>query len=178
MTQYTPVQTSCFCLTIVRGFKCLSALKCWEPLLPCVPHWPRFQLFSARDNRRNGFITEHNTWVLFNMIVVKILIVKCVLCYALCFLYVTRTSSQWWACAAQRKSLLNGSTDDCAFTWISAGQILRQSLLCQTQTSTDICIIWIYFTGSLKHLDSWLTNIYHLGLKNKITYLYLFYWEP
>lgn len=74
MTQYRPVQTSCLCLTIVRGFKCLSVLKCWEPLLSCVPHWPRFQLFSAWNNGRNGFITEHNTWVLFNTIVVTVLI--------------------------------------------------------------------------------------------------------
>lgn len=62
-------------LDYCQGFKCLSVLKCWEPFLRCVPHWPRFQLFSAWDNRRNGFITEHNTWVLFNMIVVKVLIV-------------------------------------------------------------------------------------------------------
>lgn len=53
----------------------VSVLKCWEPLRCCVPHWPRFQLFSVWDNGRNGFITEHNTWVLFNTVVVKVLIV-------------------------------------------------------------------------------------------------------
>ena len=76
MNQHIPGQTSSFCLSFLGGLKCLSVLKCWEPLLSCVPHWPRFQLFSGLDNGRyNGFIIAHNTWVLSNTIVVKVLIV-------------------------------------------------------------------------------------------------------
>lgn len=65
MTQHRPVQTLCQAAQV-------SVLKCWGPLCSCVPHWPRFQLFSVWDNGRNGFITEHNTWVLFTTLVVEL----------------------------------------------------------------------------------------------------------
>lgn len=73
MANNDSTQTSCLCLTIVRAFKCVCVEMLGTSSLSCVAHWPRFQLFSARDNGRNGFITEHNTWVLFSTIVFKVL---------------------------------------------------------------------------------------------------------
>lgn len=92
-------QTSFFCLTIVRAFKCVCAEMLGTSSLSCVAHWPRFQLFSARDNGRNGFITEHNTWVLFSTIVFKGsrhgVIWCCALC-ALCFTEPVHTAGREW----------------------------------------------------------------------------------
>lgn len=73
MANNDSTQTSCLCLTIVREFKCVCVEMLGTSSLSCVAHWPRFQLFSARDNGRNGFITEHNTWVLLSTIVFKVL---------------------------------------------------------------------------------------------------------
>lgn len=69
----TMTQTSFFCLTVVWAFKCVCVEMLGTSSLSCVAHWPRFQLFSARDNGRNGFITEYNTWLLFSTIVFKVL---------------------------------------------------------------------------------------------------------
>ncbi len=121
MARYRPVRRAASAWLLSGGFKCLSVLKCWEPLLSCVPHWPRFQLFSAWDNRRNGFITKHNTWVLFNTIVVKVLIVVW-FCAEHCVFSLYNLLKQPASDKLEHHniSVRDGSEDVCPFAWISA----------------------------------------------------------
>lgn len=93
-------QMSRLCLTIVRAFKCVCVEMLGTSSLSCVAHWPRFQLFSAWDNGRNGFITEHNTWVLFSTIVFKVLVMAWFGAVH-CVHYPLWTHSQQWATSLQ-----------------------------------------------------------------------------